>query len=109
MIQLTESMEASMLQIMSEAAHKLFHQKQVERQLVSLAKAAKILGISRNSTLPSLIASGRIRTVQIRGRKRISLTELDRFMAEDDAYQRKSKAGAKKNKTLGEEILSIKI
>jgi excisionase family DNA binding protein len=52
------------------------------KELFSLREAAKILGIGRCNTLPKLIADGKITTVLIAGRVRISRQELERVMRE---------------------------
>lgn len=50
--------------------------------LLSKRRAAAMLGIGRCSTLETLIAEGKIRTVSVDGRVRIPLAEVERVAAE---------------------------
>ncbi len=47
--------------------------------LVSLAEAARRLGLCRKVTLPRLIAEGQIRTARVGKRLKVSVVELERF------------------------------
>ena len=51
-------------------------------RLYSVAQAAKMLGVGRD-TLNSLIAQGKIGTIKILKRNKISYNELDHFMQEN--------------------------
>jgi excisionase family DNA binding protein len=50
-----------------------------DAKLLSLAAAAKFLGISRNTTLGELIRTGQLRTVRVGQRVKVSLGEVKRL------------------------------
>jgi hypothetical protein len=51
------------------------------REVLSMRAASRILGIDRGSTLPDLIAEGRIGTVEIRGRICVRRADVERILA----------------------------
>jgi hypothetical protein len=50
-----------------------------ERRLFSARAAAQMLGVSRGRTIAFLIDTGQVRTVEVNGRKRIPMSEIDRL------------------------------
>lgn len=53
-----------------------------DKRLLSLAEAARRIGVSRNRTMHALIASGDIHAIKVGKRWRIASAELDRFERE---------------------------
>lgn len=52
------------------------------KALLSMSEAARRLGVSRNSTLPAMIAAGVVRVVQFGKRTRIPAQEINRLCVE---------------------------
>jgi excisionase family DNA binding protein len=82
--------------------------------LLSLNEAARLLGISRNTTLHDLIESGKIRAVVVAGRLRVPREEVERVAREGTEpcpYPRKARRGPAPRPVLSlvEEIRNIKI
>lgn len=48
-------------------------------RLMSMRKAAELIGVSRTRTLPALIRDGTVRTIMVNGRRRIASTEIERL------------------------------
>jgi excisionase family DNA binding protein len=64
----------------------------VPAKLLSLRKAAKLLGVCRNTTLALMIQDRRIKTVMVAGQRRIPLAEVERIEREGaTTYQAISK------------------
>lgn len=61
---------------------RLLAAKGTPRVMLSMSEAARRLGVSRNDTLHELIATKQIRTVTVRGRTRIPLSEIERVQLE---------------------------
>jgi hypothetical protein len=51
-------------------------------RLLSLREAARVLGVSRNRTLPVLIREGRVRVVTVNGKPKIPADEVERISRE---------------------------
>lgn len=56
--------------------------EEIQPLIVTLPVAAKLLGVSRGRTIQALIDSGKLKTVQVNGRTRVSMTEIERLAAQ---------------------------
>ena len=80
------------------------------RQVLSLREAARLLGIDRNRTLKALLASGQVRTVEVNGRTKVPLLEVERLAAQGFNIKRAHKVRRlPKLKAPGMGIRSIEI
>lgn len=82
--------------------------------LLSLARAASLLGVSRNRTLHDLIDSGALRVVVVAGRVRVPLEEVERVAREGTEPAPKPRRhrrapGPRPCLSLEEELRSVKV
>jgi excisionase family DNA binding protein len=57
--------------------------------LLSFRRAARVLGISRETTLPDLVRDGRLKTVRVGSRLKIPVTEIKRLLVDSVAWKLK--------------------
>ncbi|HEX8820369.1 MAG TPA: helix-turn-helix domain-containing protein [Archangium sp.] len=57
-------------------------QRKASSGLLSKKEAARRLGVDRATTLAQFITSGRIKTVDVNGRQRIPVSEIERILSE---------------------------